>query len=152
MGVLSSCPFTVGTTSTAWKPMGWDQLHLWLIHVDVWQKSSQCCKAIINQLKINKYSFLKKKNVLQAFASHICNFREGKNVVLDKIKVSVAELSKWSWRVSLVVQWLRNSLQSRRRQFNPQSGKIPRGAGPLSPCTTTRESLCATSKAQHSQK
>ena len=30
--------------------------HLWVIHVDVWQKSNQCCKAIINQLNINKYS------------------------------------------------------------------------------------------------
>ena len=27
-------------------------VHLWLIHVDVWQKSNQYCKAI-NQLKIN---------------------------------------------------------------------------------------------------
>ena len=64
--------------------------------------------------------------------SHVCNFREGKNVVLDKIKVSVAELSKWSWRVSLVVQWLRISLQSRRHQFDPWSEKIPHRAGPLS--------------------
>ena len=31
----------------------------WLIHVDVWQKPTQHCKAIILQLKINK---LKKKN------------------------------------------------------------------------------------------
>ena len=30
----------------------------WLIHVDVWQKPTQHCKAIILQLKINK---LKKK-------------------------------------------------------------------------------------------
>jgi len=30
-------------------------VHLWLIHVDVWQKSNQYCKAIILQLKINKY-------------------------------------------------------------------------------------------------
>ena len=29
-------------------------VYLWLIHVDVWQKSNQYCKAIINQLKINK--------------------------------------------------------------------------------------------------
>ena len=28
-------------------------LDLWLIHVDVWQKSNQYCKAIINQLKTN---------------------------------------------------------------------------------------------------
>ena len=33
--------------------------HLWLIHVDVWQKSNQYCKVIILQLKINKF---KKKN------------------------------------------------------------------------------------------
>jgi len=28
-------------------------IHLWLIHVDVWQKSNQYFKAIINKLKIN---------------------------------------------------------------------------------------------------
>ena len=30
-------------------------MSLWLIHVDVWQKSAQHCKAIIIQLKINKF-------------------------------------------------------------------------------------------------
>ena len=35
-------------------------VHLWLIHVDVWQKSSQCCKAIINLLKMNKYNKIRK--------------------------------------------------------------------------------------------
>ena len=30
-------------------------VYLWLIHVDVWQKPTQYCKAIILQLKINKY-------------------------------------------------------------------------------------------------
>ena len=29
-------------------------VYLWLIHVDVWQKPTQCCKAIILQVKINK--------------------------------------------------------------------------------------------------
>ena len=43
--------------------MGWEvggrfkkegtHAYLWLIHVDVWQKSTQYCKAIILQLKIN---------------------------------------------------------------------------------------------------
>ena len=28
-------------------------VYLWLIHVDVWQKPTQFCKAIILQLKIN---------------------------------------------------------------------------------------------------
>ena len=30
-------------------------VHLWQIHIDVWQKSNQYCKAIIPQLKINKF-------------------------------------------------------------------------------------------------
>ena len=34
---------------------GGDILYLQLIHVDVWQKPTQCCKAIILQLKINKF-------------------------------------------------------------------------------------------------
>ena len=29
-------------------------MYLWLIHVDVWQKATQHCKAIILQLKTNK--------------------------------------------------------------------------------------------------
>ena len=29
-------------------------VYLWLIHVDVWQKPTHYCKAIILQLKINK--------------------------------------------------------------------------------------------------
>ena len=30
-------------------------LYLWLIHVDIWQKSMQYYKAIILQLKINEF-------------------------------------------------------------------------------------------------
>ena len=30
-------------------------VHLWLIYADVWQKSNQYCKPVINQLKTNKY-------------------------------------------------------------------------------------------------
>ena len=30
-------------------------VYLWLIHVDVWQKPTQHCKAIIFQLNINKF-------------------------------------------------------------------------------------------------
>ena len=36
-------------------------VYLWLIHADVWQKPAQYCKAIILQLKINKFKkYLKK--------------------------------------------------------------------------------------------
>ena len=30
-------------------------VYLWLIHADVWQKPTQYCKAILFQLKINKF-------------------------------------------------------------------------------------------------
>ena len=30
-------------------------IHLWLIHVDIWQKLTQYGQAIILQFKINKY-------------------------------------------------------------------------------------------------
>ena len=36
---------------------------LQLIHIDVWQKPTQYCKAIILQLKINKFNYEKKKKV-----------------------------------------------------------------------------------------
>ena len=36
-------------------------VYLWLIHVDVWQKPTQQCKAIILQLKINKFYRNKQK-------------------------------------------------------------------------------------------
>ena len=32
-------------------------VNLWLIHIDVWQKPTQYCKAIILQLKISKFFF-----------------------------------------------------------------------------------------------
>jgi len=46
---------------TTWKGgMGWEgkrkgiYVYLWLIHVDVWQKPTQYCKATILQVKVNK--------------------------------------------------------------------------------------------------
>ena len=36
-------------------------MYLWLIHIDIWQKPTQYCKAIILQLKINKFFKNKKK-------------------------------------------------------------------------------------------
>ena len=52
--------------------MGWEvggkfkeegtYVYLWLIHVDVWQKPTQYCKAIILQLKINKLKKKKKQS------------------------------------------------------------------------------------------
>ena len=33
----------------------WPYVYLWLIHVDVWQKPTQYCKASVLQLNINKF-------------------------------------------------------------------------------------------------
>ena len=41
-------------------------LYLWLIHVDVWQKPIQYCKAIVLQLKINKLIFKERKARLKS--------------------------------------------------------------------------------------
>ena len=49
-------------------------VYLWLIHADVWQKPTQYCKAIILQLKINK--FLKVKKSLLQNNLKACGFRE----------------------------------------------------------------------------
>ena len=39
-------------------------VYLWLIHVEIWQRPTQYCKAIIFQLKIKKLKYiLKKKKV-----------------------------------------------------------------------------------------
>ena len=36
-------------------------IYLWLIHVDVWQRPTQYCKAMILLLKINKLNKNKRK-------------------------------------------------------------------------------------------
>ena len=36
-------------------------VYLWLIHTDIWKKLTQYYKAIILQLKINTFNYIKKK-------------------------------------------------------------------------------------------
>ena len=43
--------------------------YLWLIHVEVQQKTAKCCKAIILQLKINKFHLKKHQLLLQVVSS-----------------------------------------------------------------------------------
>ena len=52
-------------------------MYTWLIHVDIWQKPTQYCKAIILQLKINK-KFLKRIIATIIFSSLI-NVAKQKN-------------------------------------------------------------------------
>ena len=46
---------------------------LWLIPIDVWQKPTLFCKAIILQLKINKFK-IKKENSLLFFFYFLTDF------------------------------------------------------------------------------
>ena len=48
---------------------GWEAyVHPWLIHVNIWQKPTQYCKALTYQLKVNKR---KKKRNAKNNASNI---------------------------------------------------------------------------------
>ena len=55
-------------------------VYLWLIHVVVWQKPTQHCKAIIIQLKINKWDLIKLKS--------FCIAKE----IIDKMKRQPTEV------------------------------------------------------------
>ena len=59
-------------------------MYTWLIHVDVWQKSSQYCKQIINQFKINSYIFLRfwsiefrREEEIGTQNFNLCNWMDG---------------------------------------------------------------------------
>ena len=70
--------------------------YLWLIHVDIWQKPTKFCKAIILQLKINKFkktqntwklnnTVLKKKCVIEDIKNEFRKYlktNENKNTTL----------------------------------------------------------------------
>ena len=47
-------------------------VYLWLIQADVWQKSTQFCKAVTLQLNINK--FIKKKKIYIISVDEACIF------------------------------------------------------------------------------
>ena len=50
-------------------------IYLWLIHVDEWQKPTQCCKAIILQLKVNKkMKTTDNCKIFQRVKSRSCSF------------------------------------------------------------------------------
>ena len=51
--------------SQSFKREGTD-VYLWLIHVNVWQKPTPYCKAIILQLKINKFLKIDQKSNAQS--------------------------------------------------------------------------------------
>ena len=62
--------------------------HLWLIPVDVWQKSTQYCKAIILQLKISIFFFKFSGN----HTIHGLFLQEGKRSNYRQEKDTAAEL------------------------------------------------------------
>jgi len=63
-------------------------IYLWLIHVDKWQKPSQCCTAIIVQLKINNY-FLK----------------EGAYCTISSLQCKRLSFNPWVGKISWSRKW-----------------------------------------------
>ena len=55
---------------TGWEVGGREgtYVHLWLIHLDIWQKLNQYCQAVILELKINK-----KEEALTCQAGGVCS-------------------------------------------------------------------------------
>ena len=62
------------------KKRKWTYVYPWLMHIDVWQKATQYCKAIILQLKIDK--------VLKRKKEHILRFQETKKEHILKFQVT----------------------------------------------------------------
>ena len=70
--------------------MGWEverrfkregtHVYLWLIHVDIWQKPTQHCKAIILQLKIKKIKNAEVWNMALECVT-MCDFRSSEDLV-----------------------------------------------------------------------
>ena len=54
------CAAVHGIAKSLTRLSNWTELNWWLIHVDIWQKTTKFCKAIILQLKIffEKWKFL----------------------------------------------------------------------------------------------
>ena len=61
LGSSNRCSVTTWWGGVGWGGVGWEKggrfkregtfVYLWSIHADVWQKPTQCCKAIILQLE-----------------------------------------------------------------------------------------------------
>ena len=58
---------------------GGDILYLWLIHVNIWQKPTQYCKAIILQLK--EIFFFKEAHLKPLLTSYLLTFHWPKQVI-----------------------------------------------------------------------
>ena len=110
-------------------------VYLWLIHVEVWQRITKVCKAIILQLK-NKFENLKKEKKKQRhyFANKVHIIVKAMNfpVVMshdgcESRIVKTAERQRndafdlWCWRRLLRVPWTaRRSNQSILKEISPE--------------------------------
>ena len=100
------------TYTTQRAGMGWQvrgrfkreetHIYLWLIHVDVWQKPTQYCKAIILQLKMNTLFKNVEITVILVYyyfllCKHISSFikeKEHKRFLLQKLALWITQLKK----------------------------------------------------------
>ena len=105
-------------------------IYLWLIHVDVWQKSTQYCKAIILHLKVNKLfkiiftqpwweSKYRRKRVDRSCPREQLNFKVKERLKLQKLQGQPCEQS---------------ALQRRTRNWEEGERETPEIERPQSNC------------------
>ena len=89
-------------------------VYLWLIHVDVWQKPTQYCRAIILQLKINE---LKKKSTVSSspvFPNHCWGLPSGNQALKVNSRFCLRDGGGGGRRVSQVALCKESACQCRR--------------------------------------
>ena len=122
MGI--SC-MTQGTqTGALWQAEGWEVggsfgtwVYLWLILVDVWQKTTKFCKAIILQLKIKKKKVHLVKDMV--FPVVVYGYESWTIKKAEHWRINAFEL--WGWRKLLRVPWTaRRSNQSILKEISSE--------------------------------
>ena len=89
---------------------------LWLILVDVWQKTTKFCKAIILQLKIKKKKVHLVKDMVFPVVMYGC---EGWTIKKAE-QWRTDAFALWCWRRLLRFPWSARSNQSTLKEISPQ--------------------------------
>ena len=112
---MGICCMTQGTQTVAlWQSrrVGWGGevgrrfgregtcVYLWLILVDVWQKTTKYCKAIIFQFKKKRVHLLKKIPYLTMNSKHYKNQFSSLHIKLEKEVYANSNCSSWIWITS----------------------------------------------------
>ena len=84
-------------------------VYLWLIHVDIWQKSNHYCKAIILPLKINKLNIKNRFCSFYTILTHFCDrdsffYFIGKTTMVWEVVICPRSHGQWGAGLGLLLQ------------------------------------------------